>query len=93
MWGARGPFPPAVAMVVVVVMPVVFVLWLLKINSIKKLILVACKLILHYLLYIIKHIKIHVMLILLWPEPKPLWSNGTPAYWVLQESSFHGKNN
>jgi hypothetical protein len=23
MWGARGPFPPAVAMVVVVVMPVV----------------------------------------------------------------------
>ncbi len=24
MWGARGAFPPAVAMVVVVVMPVVF---------------------------------------------------------------------
>jgi hypothetical protein len=24
MWGARGPFPPVVAMVVVVVMPVVF---------------------------------------------------------------------
>jgi hypothetical protein len=24
MWGARGPFPPAAAMVVVVVMPVVF---------------------------------------------------------------------
>ncbi len=24
MWGTRGPFPPAVAMVVVVVMPVVF---------------------------------------------------------------------
>ncbi len=24
MWGARGPFPPAAAMVVAVVMPVVF---------------------------------------------------------------------
>jgi hypothetical protein len=24
MWGTRGPFPPAAAMVVVVVMPVVF---------------------------------------------------------------------
>jgi hypothetical protein len=24
MWGARGPFPPAAAMAVVVVMPVVF---------------------------------------------------------------------
>jgi hypothetical protein len=24
MWGAWGPFPPAVAMVVVVVMPIVF---------------------------------------------------------------------
>jgi hypothetical protein len=30
MWGARGPFPLAVAMVVVVVTPVVFVLRLLK---------------------------------------------------------------
>ncbi len=30
MWGARGPFPPAAAMVVAVVTPVVFVLRLLK---------------------------------------------------------------
>ncbi len=34
MWGARGPLPPAAAMFVVVVMPVVFVLRLLK-NAIK----------------------------------------------------------
>jgi hypothetical protein len=40
MWGARGPFPPAAAMVVVVVMPVVFVLRLLK-KEIKTLKLVG----------------------------------------------------
>jgi hypothetical protein len=42
MWGTRGPFPPASAMVVVVVMPVVFVLRLLK-SAIKTLKLVVCK--------------------------------------------------
>jgi hypothetical protein len=42
IWGARGPFLPGVAMVVVVVMPVVFVLRLLK-NTIKILKLVVCK--------------------------------------------------
>ncbi len=36
MWGARGAFLPAAAMVVVVVMPVVFVIMLLK-NAIKTL--------------------------------------------------------
>jgi hypothetical protein len=34
MWGTRGPFLLAAAMVKAVVMPVVFVLWLLK-NAIK----------------------------------------------------------
>jgi hypothetical protein len=53
MWGARGHFPLAVAMVVAVVMPVVFVLWLLK-NAIKTLKLVVCKLIMYYLLYIVR---------------------------------------
>jgi hypothetical protein len=43
MWGARGPFPPAAAMVVAVVTPVVFVLRLLK-NAIKTLKLGVCKL-------------------------------------------------
>ncbi len=41
MWGARGPFPLAAAMVVAVVMPVVFVLRLLK-KEIKTLKLVNC---------------------------------------------------
>jgi hypothetical protein len=49
MWGARGPFPPAAAMVVVVVMPVVFVLRLLK-NAIKTLKLVVCNQCLYVLL-------------------------------------------
>ncbi len=41
LWGARGPFPPAAAMVVAVVTPVVFVLRLLK-NKIKTLKIVVC---------------------------------------------------
>ncbi len=41
VWGARGAFLPAAAMVVVVVMPVVFVLRLLK-NAIRTLKLVVC---------------------------------------------------
>jgi hypothetical protein len=42
MWGTRGPFLPAVAIVVAVVLPFVFVLRLLK-SAIKTLKLVACK--------------------------------------------------
>ncbi len=42
IWGARGPFLPAAAMVLTVVMPVVFVLRLLR-NAIKTLKLVVCK--------------------------------------------------
>jgi hypothetical protein len=42
MWGARGPFPPAAAMVVLVVMPNVFCAKLLK-NAIKPLKLVVFK--------------------------------------------------
>jgi hypothetical protein len=37
--------------------------------------------------YIVKHIAIHVTLIVACPAPGPLWSNGTSAYWVLPESS------
>jgi hypothetical protein len=45
MWGARGPFPPALAMVVAVVMPVVFYAEATEIlkNAIKTLKLVVCK--------------------------------------------------
>jgi hypothetical protein len=92
MWGARGPFLLAAAMVVVVVMPVVFVLNLLK-KSIKIPKLVVCKQFYCLLLSILKHIAIHVMLIVARPEPKPLWPNETPVYWVSPESYCHGENN
>jgi hypothetical protein len=69
MWGNRGAFLPAAAMVVVVVMPVVFVLWLLK-NAIKTLKLVVSKLIVYNLQYIVKHITIHVRLIVCGRSPK-----------------------
>ncbi len=71
-------------MIVAVVMPVVFVLWLLK-NAIKILKLIVCNLIVYYFLCFNKHITIYIMLIVSWPEPKPLWSYGTPAYWVSME--------
>ncbi len=65
MWGTRGLFLPVADMVVAVVTPVVFVLWLLK-NAIKTLKLVVCKLFLYYLIYIGKHITIRVTLIVSW---------------------------
>jgi hypothetical protein len=93
MWGTGGPFSPAVAMVVAVVMPVVSVLRLLK-NAIKTLKLVVCKQNLYFFVYIVKHkhIAIHGTLVVVWPEPKPLWSNVTLAYWISPESFCHGKN-
>jgi hypothetical protein len=81
MWGARGPFPPAAAMVVMVLTQVVFVLRLLK-DAIKILTLVVCKQKFHFINIILKHTTIHVRLIVAWPEPGPLWSIGNPAYWV-----------
>jgi hypothetical protein len=85
VWGARGPFPPAAAMVVVVVMPVVFVLRLLK-NAIKTLKFVVCE---QKFLFNTMYCKTYYdscTLIVAWPEPKPLWSNGTLAYQVSLES-------
>jgi hypothetical protein len=61
MWGARGPFPPAAAIVVAVVMPVVFVLRLLK-NAIKLLKLVVCSQNFHFITIIVKHTTIQVTL-------------------------------
>ncbi len=71
MWGARGPFPPVVAMVVVVVTSrqLCFVRRLLK-NAIKTLKLVVCNQCLFLLLFIVRHIAIHVTLIVAWPEPE-----------------------
>ena len=68
MWGARGPFLPAAAMVVVVVMPVVFCAKATEKRN-KTLKLVGGYQKVHLLLYVIKHIVIHTSLIVAWPEP------------------------
>jgi hypothetical protein len=72
-------------MVVANVRPVVFVLRLSK-NAIKILKLVVCKKIFHFITIIVQHTTIQVMLIVAWPEHKPLWSIGSPAYQVLPGS-------
>ncbi len=50
-----------------------------------------CNQCLYVLLYTVKNGAIHEMPIVALPEPKLLFSNGTPAYWVLPESSKHYK--
>jgi hypothetical protein len=83
MWGARGPFPPAAAMVVAVVTPVVFcakatekrnkntkISWWLP----RSLFITIC-----YKAYCNSYIansSVARAQVVAWPEPKPLWSNG-----------------
>jgi hypothetical protein len=82
MWGARGPFPPAAAMVVAVVMPVVFCAKATeKQNKNTKISCLLQKSL--FITFIVKHIVIHISLILrgraqvvAWLEPEPLLSNG-----------------
>ncbi len=83
MWGTtRGPFPPAAAMVVVVVMPVVFCAKATeRQNKNTKISCLLPKSL--FITFIVKHILIHILLIVrgrarvvAWPEPKPLMSNG-----------------
>jgi hypothetical protein len=83
MWGARGPFLPAAAMVVVVVMPVVFCAkttekrnkntkiswWLPK----SLFITIYCK---TYCNSYIANCNVACARVVVWPEPEPLWSNG-----------------
>jgi hypothetical protein len=83
MWGARGPFLPAVAMVVAVVTPVVFCAtatekrikntkiswWLPK----SLFITIYCK---TYCNSNIANSSVARARVVAWPEPKPLWSNG-----------------
>jgi hypothetical protein len=100
MWGARGLFLPAAAMVVAVVTPVVFCAkatkkrnkhtkiswWLPK----GLFITIYCK---TYCNSYIANCSVARARVVVWPEPGPLWSNGPrPAYWVLPESSCHCKN-
>ncbi len=82
MWGARGPFLPAAAMVVAVVMPVVFCAKATeKQNKNTKISCLLPKSL--FVTFIVKYIVIHIALIVLgraqvvaWPEPEPLLSNG-----------------
>ena len=83
MWGARGLFPPAAAMVVAVVTPVVYcakatkkrnkntkIIWWLP----KSLFITIC-----YKTYCNSYIansSVARARVVAWPEPKPLWSNG-----------------
>ncbi len=83
MWGTRGPFLPAAAMVVAVVMPVVFCAkatenrnkntklswWLTK----SLFITIYCK---TYCNSYITNSSVVRARVVAWPEPKPLWSNG-----------------
>ncbi len=82
MWGARGPFPPAAAMVVAFVTPVVFCAKATeKQNKNTKISCLLQKSL--FITFIVKHIVIHILLIVrgrarvvAWLEPEPLWSNG-----------------
>jgi hypothetical protein len=83
MWGARGPFLPAVAMVVAVVMPVVFCNKATE-NFNKTIKLVVCNQFFYVLLCIEKHIAVHVMLIVAWLEPE-LCSVASPNHFSPME--------
>jgi hypothetical protein len=85
MWGDRGPFPTAAAMVVAVVMPVVFRAkatekW--NENSETSLLLTIILLITIYCkTYYSSHTvncSVAQAQVVSCPEPEPLWSNGPP---------------
>ena len=67
MWGARGPFLPAAAMVVAVVTPVVFCA---KATEKKKTKISRWLLKSLFITIYVKHIVIHISLIVAWPEPE-----------------------
>ncbi len=75
-------------MVVAVVTPVVFVLRLLK-KEIKTLKLVGGYQKVYLLLYDIKHIVIHISLIVAWPEPE-LWHGRSPNHYGPMDPSILG---
>jgi hypothetical protein len=75
MWGARGPFLPAAAMVPAVVTPIVFCAKATEILKNAKNTKISCfyRIILSITIFV-KHIKIHVSLIIAWPNPELLGS-------------------
>ena len=83
MWGARGPFLPAAAMVVAVVMPVVFCAKATEIQ--KKNTKIRClyaknlSITVYYKTHCnsrIPNCSLAQAQVVAWLEPKPLWSNG-----------------
>jgi hypothetical protein len=88
MWGARGPFLPPAAMVVAVVMPVVFCNKATE-NFNKTLKLVVCNQFFYVLLYIEKHIAVHITLIVAWPETA-LCSVASPNHFCPMEPRHIG---
>jgi hypothetical protein len=67
-------------MVVVVVTPVVFCALRLLKKEIKTLKLVGGCQKVYVLLYVMKHIRIHISLIVVWPEPQ-LWHGRSPNHY------------
>ncbi len=79
MWGARVPFPPAAAMVVAVVTPVVFCAKATeKRNKNTKISWWLPKSL--FITIYVKHIVLHISLIVAWPEPE-LWHGRSPNHY------------
>ncbi len=88
MWGAGGPFPPAAAMVVAVVTPVVFCNKATE-NSNKNNKICCLYSFFYVLLHFVKHIAVHVTLIVAWLEPE-LCSVASPNHFSPMEPRHIG---
>ena len=88
MWGTRGPFPPAAAMVMAVVMPVVFCAKATeKRNKNTKISWWLPKSL--FITIYVKHIVIHISLIVAWPEPE-LWHGRSPNHYGPMDPGILG---
>jgi hypothetical protein len=98
MWGSRGVFPQAAAMVVAVVTPVVLCAKATEKSNKNTKIRCLLQKILVITIYF-KHIVIPISLIVAWLSlscgvagARTTLVQRTPAYWVSPESSCHCKN-
>jgi hypothetical protein len=88
MWGARGPFPLAAAMVVAVVTPVVFCAKATeKRNKNTKISWWLPKSL--FITIYVKHIVIHISLIVAWPELE-LWHGRSPNHYGPMDPGILG---
>ncbi len=88
MWGARGPFPPAAAMVVAVVTPVVFCAKATEKRNKNTKISWWLPKSLCITIYV-KHIVIRTSLIVAWPEPE-LWHGRSPNHYGPMDPGILG---